>query len=80
MRDSSDSSWTKRHYIESAELIDPALDAVRKEAEGCDCLHSFQLCHSLGDETGSGMETSLMSKIREGYFDRIMETFSIIPS
>ena len=39
----ADSSWTKRHYIEGAELM-------RKEAEGCDCLQSFQLCHSLSDE------------------------------
>ena len=35
---------------------------------------------SLGGEAGFGMETPLMSKIREEFFDRIMETFSIIPS
>ena len=56
------------------------LDAVRKEKEGRDCLQGFLLCHSLGGEVGSGMGTSLMTKIREGYFGRIMETFSIIPS
>ena len=56
------------------------LDAVRKETEGRDCLQGFQLCHSLGGEVGTGMGTSLMTKIREGYFGRIMETFSIIPS
>ena len=35
------------HYTEGAELIDSVLDVVRKEAEGCDCLQGFQLCHSL---------------------------------
>ena len=35
-------SWAKGHYIEGAELIDSVLDVVRKEAEGCDCLQSFQ--------------------------------------
>merc|ERR1711861_40901 len=50
------------------------------EAEGCDCLQGFQLVHSLGGGTGSGMGTLLISKVREEYPDRIMETFSIIPS
>merc|ERR1711948_96460 len=56
------------------------LDVVRKEAEGCDCLQGFQMCHSLGGGTGSGMGTLLISKVREEYPDRIMETFSVIPS
>ena len=50
-----------------------------KEAESCDCLQGFQLTHSLGGETGSGMETLLISKIREEYPDRIMNTFSVAP-
>merc|ERR1712062_670830 len=73
-------NWAKGHYTEGAELIDSVLDVVRKEAEGCDCLQGFQLCHSLGGGTGSGMGTLLISKVREEYPDRIMETFSIIPS
>ena len=68
------------HYTEGAELVDSVLDVVRKEAEGCDCLQGFQLTHSLGGGTGSGMGTLLISKIREEYPDRIMNTFSVIPS
>merc|ERR1712013_564075 len=60
--------------------IDSVLDVVRKEAEGCDCLQGFQICHSLGGGTGSGMGTLLITKVREEYPDRIMETFSIFPS
>merc|ERR1711897_90490 len=59
---------------------DSVLDVVRKEAEGCDCLQGFQMVHSLGGGTGSGMGTLLISKVREEYPDRIMETFSVIPS
>ncbi|XWS15432.1 hypothetical protein CRYUN_Cryun34aG0000400 [Craigia yunnanensis] len=70
----------KRHYTEGAELIDSILDVVRKEAENCDCLQGFQVCHSLGGETGSGMGTLLLSKIREEYSDRMMLTFSVFPS
>ena len=73
-------NWAKGHYTEGAELIDSVLDVVRKEAEGCDCLQGFQLCHSLGGGTGAGMGTLLISKIREEYPDRIMTTFSVIPS
>merc|ERR1712204_105591 len=73
-------NWAKGHYTEGAELIDSVLDVVRKEAEGCDCLQGFQLVHSLGGGTGSGMGTLLISKIREEYPDRIMSTYSVIPS
>ena len=38
------------------------------------------MCHSLGGGTGSGMGTLLISKIREEYPDRMMMTFSVVPS
>ena len=63
-----------------AELIDDVLDVVRKEAEGCECLQGFQLAQSLGGGTGSGLGTLLISKIREEYPDRIMNTYSVVPS
>lgn len=45
----------------------------------CD-LTGFQVCHSLGGGTGSGMGTLLISKIREEYPDRMLLTFSVFPS
>jgi len=73
-------NWAKGHYTEGAELIDSVLDVVRKEAEGSECLQGFQISHSLGGGTGSGMGTLLIAKIREEYPDRIMCTFSVFPS
>ena len=73
-------NWAKGHYTEGAELVDSVLDVVRKESESCDCLQGFQLTHSLGGGTGSGMGTLLISKIREEYPDRIMNTYSVVPS
>jgi len=73
-------NWAKGHYTEGAELIESVLDVVRKEAEGCDCLQGFQITHSLGGGTGSGLGTLLVSKIREEYPDRMMCTFSVMPS
>ena len=60
--------------------MDSVLDVVRKEAENCDCLQGFQMTHSLGGGTGSGLGTLMISKIREEYPDRIMNTFSVVPS
>uniref|UniRef100_H2Q189 Tubulin beta chain n=1 Tax=Pan troglodytes TaxID=9598 RepID=H2Q189_PANTR len=73
-------NWAKGHYTEGVELMESVMDVVRKEAESCDCLQGFQLTHSLGGGTGSGMGTLLLSKIREEYPDRIINTFSILPS
>ena len=73
-------NWAKGHYTEGAELIDSVLDVVRNEVEICDYLQGFQMNHSLGGGTGSGMGTLLISRLREEYPDRIIQTFSIFPS
>merc|ERR1711935_1001015 len=68
------------HYTEGAELVDQVLDVCRREAEACNCLQGFQIAQSLGGGTGSGMGTLLISKLKEEYPDRIMTTFSVVPS
>eukprot|EP00529_Nitzschia_sp_RCC80_P042824 CAMPEP_0113488790 /NCGR_PEP_ID=MMETSP0014_2-20120614/26199_1 /TAXON_ID=2857 /ORGANISM="Nitzschia sp." /LENGTH=447 /DNA_ID=CAMNT_0000382515 /DNA_START=112 /DNA_END=1455 /DNA_ORIENTATION=- /assembly_acc=CAM_ASM_000159 len=73
-------NWAKGHYTEGAELVDSIMECVRKEAEGCDVLQGFQATHSMGGGTGSGMGTLLVSKIKEEYPDRIISTYSVIPS
>lgn len=73
-------NWAKGHYTEGAELIENVMDVLRKESENCDCLQGFQVTHSLGGGTGSGMGTLLISKIREEYPDRMLCTFSVMPS
>ena len=73
-------NWAKGHYTEGAELVDSVMDVVRKEAENCDMLQGFQITHSLGGGTGAGMGTLLISKIREEFPDRMMATFSVMPS
>lgn len=79
-QNSAGNNWAKGHYTEGAELVDSVMDVVRREAEGCDSLQGFQITHSLGGGTGSGMGTLLISKIREEFPDRMMATFSVMPS
>jgi len=73
-------NWAKGHYTEGPNLIDEVMDAIRKEAESCDCLQGFMIFHSLGGGTGSGMGTLIMSKIRDEYPDRMITAFSVFPS
>ncbi|KAE8357263.1 tubulin beta chain [Aspergillus caelatus] len=73
-------NWAKGHYTEGAELVEQVVDVVRREAEACDCLQGFQITHSLGGGTGSGFGTLLLAKIREEFPDRMMATFSVLPS
>ena len=75
----ADNNWAKERCSKGAELIDSVLDVVRKEADDRDCLQGFQLCHSLGGETGSGMGALLVSKIRGEYLDRISVMRHLFP-
>ena len=73
-------NWAKGHHTEGAELIDEVVDVIRKEAESCDCSQGFPITHSLGGGTGSGLDTSLLMKIRDNYPDRMIATFLVYPS
>ncbi|KAJ7220228.1 beta-tubulin 2 [Mycena pura] len=73
-------NWAKGFYTEGAELIDSILDVLRKQTEKCDVLQGFQTIHSIGGGTGSGLGCLLLSKMREEYPDRMLATFSILPS
>jgi tubulin beta len=73
-------NWAKGFYTDGSELAEAVVDVVRREAENCDCLQGFQLSHSLGGGTGAGLGTLLLSKVREEYPDRIMATYSVVPT
>ncbi|VVT51767.1 uncharacterized protein SAPINGB_P003206 [Magnusiomyces paraingens] len=73
-------NWAKGFYTEGAELMESVMDAVRHEAEQADSLQGFQLAHSLGGGTGSGLGTLLLTRIKEEYPDRMLSTYSVLPS
>ncbi|KAH6596265.1 hypothetical protein BASA50_005309 [Batrachochytrium salamandrivorans] len=73
-------NWAKGYYTDGAELVESILDIVRREADACDSLQGFQIVHSLGGGTGSGLGSLVLSKIREEYPDRMICTYSIMPS
>jgi len=73
-------NWAKGHYTEGAEIVEDVIDILRRETEKADCPQGFQLFHSLGGGTGSGMGTLLLLKIRDAYPDKITSTYSVFPS
>ena len=73
-------NWAKGYYTEGADLVERIMDVVRKEAEGCDCMQGFQMTHSLGGGTGSGLGSLLLDKLKGEYPDRMLMSFSTIPS
>ena len=73
-------NWARGYYTEGAELLDGVLEVTRKQSENCDCLQGFQMVHSIGGGTGSGMGSLLLKHLNDEYSNRIIDTFTIIPS
>lgn len=73
-------NWARGYYTEGAEIIDAVLEVTRHQVEKCDCLQGFQMVHSIGGGTGSGTGTLLLKNLKEEYRDRIVNTFTVIPS
>lgn len=73
-------NWATGYYTDGAEIIDSVIDVVRREAEASDCLQGFQLTHSLGGGTGSGLGSLIFSKIREEYPNKLLASYSVFPS
>ncbi|KOX72162.1 Tubulin beta-2 chain [Melipona quadrifasciata] len=73
-------NWAKGYYTEGAELADVALDLIRSEVEACDLIQGIQMVHSLSGGTGGGTTALLMTKLKEEYPERILKTYSVMPS
>lgn len=43
-------------YTEGAELVESILDVLRQQVEQCESFQGFQIIHSLGGGTGSGVQ------------------------
>jgi len=72
------SNWAKGYYG-GGEMSKRVADAVRSEAERCDRLQGFQLVHSLGGGTGSGLGGRVLKNVRASYPNRAAHTYSVAP-
>lgn len=77
---SAGNNWAKGFYTEGSEVQEQVMEVIRREAENTDNLQGFQLTHSLGGGTGSGLGTLLINSLRDEYSDRMIATYSVFPS
>lgn len=73
-------NFARGYYTEGCELMETVLETCRHQAENCDFLQGFQMIHSIGGGTGSGMGCLALKYLRNEYDDRIINTFTVIPS
>ncbi|XP_053673023.1 tubulin beta chain-like [Anopheles nili] len=77
---SAGNNWARGYHTEGADLLYQIDDHTRRLVEGCDCLQGFQLVHSIGGGTGSGLGTRLLETLKDHFPGKITNTFSVIPS
>lgn len=72
------SNWA-RGYYGSSEISSLIEDTIQSEAERCDRLQGFQLVHSMGGGTGSGLGGRVLDHVRVSYPNQVAHTYSIAP-
>ena len=56
------------------------MDAIRKESEQADRVLAYELYHSVGGGTGSGLGSLILRKISEEYGESLSNTVSVFLS
>ena len=67
-------NWAKGYYTEGAKIVNDVLDSIRRESEKCHNLQAFDLIHSLGGATGSGLGSLVTSKLTDLYKNKNNKT------
>ncbi|KAL3314552.1 hypothetical protein Ciccas_006825 [Cichlidogyrus casuarinus] len=78
--ESGSNNFARCRYGDGAKLVEPAMDIIRKCVETCEFAQGFQIMHAVGGGSGSGITSLLMDALREFYPDKVINTFSVIPS
>lgn len=68
-------------FDEAQKFEEQLLDIIDREAEYCDSLEGFTLCHSIAGGTGSGMGSYLLEEILSSrYSSKLVQTYSVFPN
>ncbi len=73
-------NWAIGYYTRGNDILQEIMDIIRKEVEGCDSLQGFQITHSLGGGTGSGLGTLIIKKLKDSFPKALNASFSVYPS
>merc|ERR1711957_944408 len=73
-------NYARGHYTIGKEIVDLALDRIRKLADNCTGLQGFMIFHAIGGGTGSGLGSLLMERLSVDYGKKSKLGFSVIPA
>lgn len=73
-------NFAKGYFTDGCELLEPILESCRLQAEVCDCMHGFQISHSVGGGCGSGLGALTIRNLRTEYEDRMITAYTVVPS
>lgn len=73
-------NYARGHYTVGKEIVDLALDRIRKLADNCNGLQGFLVFHSTGGGTGSGLGSLLLERLSIDYGKKSKLGFTVFPS
>jgi hypothetical protein len=65
-----------RQYTIGKEIVDLALDRIRKLADNCTGLQGFMVFHAVGGGTGSGLGSLLLERLSVDYGKKSSKYFA----
>jgi tubulin gamma len=78
MQSGAGNNWA-RGYNEAEKVASRVLRMIDREAEECDSLEGFMLCHSIAGGTGSGMGSYLLEALSDNYPKKVTASYSVFP-
>eukprot|EP00466_Bigelowiella_natans_P006111 jgi/Bigna1/43260/e_gw1.75.12.1 len=73
-------NYARGHYTIGKEIVDLALDRIRKLADNCTGLQGFLVFNAVGGGTGSGLGSLLLERLSVDYGKKSKLGFNIYPS
>lgn len=73
-------NFARGHYTVGKEIVDLALDRIRKLADMCTGLQGFLVFHAVGRGTGSGLGSLLLERLSVDYGKKSKLSMCIFPS
>jgi len=73
-------NFARGHYTVGKEIVDIALDKIRRLADQCQGLQGFLLFHAVGGGTGSGLGSLLLERLSSDYGKKSKLGFTVYPS
>ena len=73
-------NFARGHYTVGKELIDLAMDKIRKITDNCVSLQGFMIFNSVGGGTGSGLGSLLLERLSVDYGKKSKLAYTVYPS